>query len=274
LPEETTASDNPRVPTSPWQRRIQRAQELIDRHRFAAEILNFYVEIVRFQEQFHAELHHKSIPPAFFDADLGPGALPQLVSFFPRFLDVVQRRGPTPLADLAKQLHADTDAMSVLLLEAWRASAATDAAVYLAQAFLQPYAEMIRSRVQPSAASSSHATCPYCHRKPTLGVLRQMSEGAARSLVCSFCLAEWNFRRLVCPGCGEENDRMLSVFTATDFDYIRVECCSSCKTYIKTIDLTKNGRAEPIVDELASIPLDLWAQERGYAKLRQNILGM
>jgi formate dehydrogenase maturation protein FdhE len=40
------------------------------------------------------------------------------------------------------------------------------------------------------------------------------------------------------------------------------------------VDLTKNGRAEPLVDELASAPLDLWAREHGYAKLQSNLLGM
>jgi formate dehydrogenase maturation protein FdhE len=40
------------------------------------------------------------------------------------------------------------------------------------------------------------------------------------------------------------------------------------------MDLTKHGLAEPPVDELASVPLNLWAQERGYAKLQPNLLGM
>jgi hypothetical protein len=30
----------------------------------------------------------------------------------------------------------------------------------------------------------------------------------------------------------------------------------------------------PVVDELATIPLNLWAQEHGYTKLRANILGI
>src|ERR1700694_2572092 len=37
---------------------------------------------------------------------------------------------------------------------------------------------------------------------------------------------------------------------------------------------TKNGLAEPLIDELASVPLDLWAQEHGYAKLHPNLLGI
>jgi formate dehydrogenase maturation protein FdhE len=36
--------------------------------------------------------------------------------------------------------------------------------------------------------------------------------------------------------------------------------------------MTKSGRAEPVVDEIAAIPLDLWAAERGYTKLQLNLL--
>ena len=105
--------------------------------------------------------------------------------------------------------------------------------------------------------------CPFCKRKPGLGVLRPLGDGGQRSLVCSFCLAEWEFRRIVCPGCGEENHAKLPVYTAEELKHVRVEACDSCRTYIKTVDMTKSGLAEPIVDEMASIPLDLWAAEAG-----------
>jgi len=57
--------------------------------------------------------------------------------------------------------------------------------------------------------------------------------------------------------------KMLPALTASEFDYFRVECCEASKTYIKSVDLTKKGRADPIVDELSSAPLDLWAREQG-----------
>jgi FdhE protein len=116
--------------------------------------------------------------------------------------------------------------------------------------------------------------CPFCNRKPALGVLRQQGDGARRSLLCGFCLTEWEFRRVVCPGCGQEDHVKLPVYNAEQFPHIRVECCDTCKTYFKSIDLTKNGLAEPLVDELASVPLNLWAQEHGYTKLHPNLLGM
>ena len=105
-------------------------------------------------------------------------------------------------------------------------------------------------------------------------MLRQLGDGGSRSLICSFCLAEWQFRRIVCPNCAEENPDKLPVFTAGELPNVRVECCDTCKSYMKTIDLTKNGLAEPVVDEIAAIPLDLWAQERGYTKLQPNLLQM
>jgi FdhE protein len=145
---------------------------------------------------------------------------------------------------------------------------------FLAFALSQPYAEFVRSRFQLQLAEYTQALCPLCNRKPSLGVLRQQGDGGRRSLVCGFCLTEWEFRRVVCPGCGEENHAKLPVYTAETIPHIRVECCDSCKTYIKSIDLTKNGLADPLVDELAAVPLNLWAQEHGYAKLQPNLLGM
>jgi FdhE protein len=114
--------------------------------------------------------------------------------------------------------------------------------------------------------------CPFCGRKPGSGVLRPLGDGGQRSLICSLCLYEWEFRRIVCPACGEENHAKLPVYTAEEPKHVRVECCDSCRCYIKTVDLTKNGLAEPVVDEIAAIPLDLWAQDHGYAKVQLNLM--
>ncbi len=66
----------------------------------------------------------------------------------------------------------------------------------------------------------------------------------------------------------------LPVYVAEELGHVRVEACDTCHHFIKTIDLTKDGRAVPVVDELAAIPLSLWAEEHGYAKLRTNLLGI
>jgi len=104
-------------------------------------------------------------------------------------------------------------------------------------------------------------------------VVKDTDDGAKRSLICSLCLTEWDYRRIVCPACEEESVDKLSIYTASRFEHLRVEACDSCKTYINTVDLTKNGLAIPEVDEYASVPLDLWATENGYTKLLPNLLG-
>ena len=78
----------------------------------------------------------------------------------------------------------------------------------------------------------------------------------------------------MCPACGEQQFDALPVYTAEQFAHVRIDACESCRRYLKTIDMTKNGLAVPIVDDLASVSLDLWARERGYTRLRPNLLRM
>ena len=262
---------------SPGQRRIDRAQELAGEHAFAAEILSFFLPVARFQNVMHEQLGsmRPRSPSTTIDRELSRDELSELSSRFESFLTVVEMHGPPQLAEKSRALRArGKDFWAELLSGAWIALSPSDAEGFLAQAFLQPYAQLLGLDASPRQAHHTYAVCPFCNRKPVVGVLRQMGDGAARSLVCGFCLKEWEFRRIVCPGCGEENSQKLPVFTAKDFDYIRLDCCDSCKTYIKTVNLTQNGHAEPIVDEIASAPLDLWARDRGYAKLQKNLLGM
>lgn len=79
---------------------------------------------------------------------------------------------------------------------------------------------------------------------------------------------------MICPSCESEDLDHLPVFTDEALPYIRVEACDVCNKFIKTIDLTKDGRAVPLADEIASVPLTLWAQEKGYKKLQRNLLLM
>jgi FdhE protein len=73
-------------------------------------------------------------------------------------------------------------------------------------------------------------------------------------LICSLCATEWDYRRIVCPACGEEEVDKLPVYNAEDLDYIRVEACDTCRHYIKTIGLTKNGHAVPVVERVGGDP--------------------
>lgn len=262
--------------TNPRQQRIQRAEKLTTEHPFAAEILGVYVHIARFQQGLYQRIEKTSAKQS--PASLaGPAESPELLASFPAFLSLIEEKAPSRFAQVARGLrNAPPDAWSDLLDRSWATTGEPPDAPeeFLAFAFLQPYAEFVRHRAGLQLAGYTHALCPFCNRKPALGVLRPQGDGARRNLVCGFCLCEWEFRRIVCAGCGQEDQAKLPVYTAEQFPHIRVECCEVCHTYIKSIDLAKNGLADPLVDELASVPLDLWAQEHNYAKLRPNLLGL
>ncbi len=65
----------------------------------------------------------------------------------------------------------------------------------------------------------------------------------------------------------------MPVYVAEQFPQIRVEACDTCRHFLRTIDLTKDGNAIPVVDDLAAISLTLWAEERGYERIEPNLLG-
>ena len=266
--------------TNSWQRRIRRAEELAGKHSYAAEVLRFYARIAAFQQMLYEKLESAA---SRTDREprqplAGPPELPQLIPLFGEFLSLVEKVGPARLAETARTLRSqDQGSWAELLDQFWSATTPEEPPElesFFARAFLQPYAEFIRHRSTMQWPGYSHSLCPFCNRKPGLAVMRQMGDGGQRSLICSFCLAEWTFRRIVCASCGEQNDRKLPVYTADEFDYIRVECCDSCQHYLKTVDLTKNGLADPVVDEIATAHLDLWAGEHGYLKIEPNLVGM
>ncbi|HXM22356.1 MAG TPA: formate dehydrogenase accessory protein FdhE [Terriglobales bacterium] len=264
------------VANTPWQQRIRRAEKLAAQHAFAVEILGFYIHVARFQQSLYLRIEKASAkkdpvsPPGLPDS-------PELLTSFPSFLSLVEEKAPVRFAQVAHDLrNSSSGSWSDLLNKCWSTADEPPATPqeFLALAFLQPYAELVRSRARLQLDGYTHSLCPFCNRKPTLAVLRRQGDGARRNLVCGFCLCDWEFRRIVCAGCGQEDQAKLPVYTADQFPHVRVECCDVCHTYIKSIDLTKNGLADPMVDELASIPLDLWAQEHGYAKLHPNLLGL
>lgn len=267
-----------------WDQRIERARELAVAQPFAAEGLRFYEHIASFQKSLYGNLlagkgtERTHRPPGSLRDEL---ELLILLPWFAKYLSFIQDIAPSPLAQSAAELSAAGSARwEERLDEFWREDAVslTEAEALLAWTFLQPYAEHLAdSTAKPEGGAEVQGTpplCPLCSGRPHVGVLRPLGDGARRSLICSLCATEWEYRRILCPTCDEENVDKLPVYTAEGLDYVRVEACDTCHHYIKTIDLTKNGRAVPVVDELAAIPLSLWAAENGYAKVRANLLGL
>lgn len=237
-----------------WDARIARARRLAGEHPAAAGLLTFYAALAGYQRT----LAGRKTPDPFSPA----------LEAVPGFLAWLEREptAPAALAETAADLHAiEQGEWRRLLRDRLSGSASAAApvpeqALFVVDAVLQPF------------AGGADGPCPFCPSPPVLGVLREEGHGARRGLVCALCLQEREYRRVVCPACGEEAFESLPVYTAGDFAHVRIDACDTCRRYLKTIDLTKDGLAVPVVDDLATVALDLWARERGYTRLCPNIL--
>jgi FdhE protein len=242
--------------------RIARATKLAEIHPAARGLLSFYRELALFQKPVYEELQKR-----------GGTDIRALGGHFPALLDLVRRIGPAPLAEFGSRHLQGAAEREQLLLAGWDHLSGPDEGRFYARVLLQPYAEYLASRGNVSA-EGAEASCPFCTAKPVAAVLRGEGDGAKRWLLCSLCATEWQYRRVLCPNCGQENKDQLPIYTASDFEHVRVEACDTCKTYLKSVDLTRDGHAVPVVDELATVALNLWADEHEYTKFEPNLLGL
>jgi len=266
-----------------WEQRIERAQELVEECPFAAQVLRFYGEIAAFQKTLsegRLPVSGDGRSPLDFLPFRECLDLSQVLPHLPALFTLIERVGTPVLTQAAGELALEPkEYWEDFFAAYWKNEGhvvedAPETHLFFARVLLQPFAERVAAGRWPGLGERTSPTCPVCTGKPQVGVLREEGHGGKRSLVCSLCLTEWVFRRILCPGCGEEEFAKLPSYTATQFEHVRVEACDTCKRYIKTVDLTKNGLAVPIVDELATIPLSLWAQENGYTALEPNLLGI
>ncbi|HEY6217158.1 MAG TPA: formate dehydrogenase accessory protein FdhE [Pyrinomonadaceae bacterium] len=258
-----------------WDKQIERADYLAAQAGGARELLAFYAQLLRAQAQIYESFRSRKnwLPSGDLATDL-------LVvqSSMTGLLECVVHNGPESLASEAQVLlMAEPDVMAHELLDYWRNPSDTQ---FFAKSVLQPYTLwMAETRTTPVGRelAGGEQTCPFCGGKPQVSFLQSKestSEAGNRDLLCATCLCAWEFRRVVCANCGEERPAKLGYFHSPEFDYVRIEACDTCQHYIKGIDLTRLGHAVPLVDEIYSAPLDLWAREHGYTKIELNLVGI
>jgi FdhE protein len=126
---------------------------------------------------------------------------------------------------------------------------------------LQVCARAIGREVSPSWREGY---CPLCGAWPTLAEFRGLER--KRWLRCGRCGTGWEVPWLKCPFCDETDHQHLGYLAPEDGETTRkVEVCDTCKGYVK---------AEPTVrplswwgvllDDVATVPLDVAALDRGY----------
>lgn len=270
---------------STWSARRARALALESESPHAAEILRCYADVLGVQERTAAQVPVREWLATVQSSDVGAtalslGRLPlgEVVPRFAGFLVAMEAIGTEVMRAEASRMAASGDAEQRLALEAALAVGSDDeVAPFHARAFIEAVATTLAGRVLPAVASEDPAatTCHVCGAPPLVATLRDASGAlGAGGLVCSRCGTERRVRRLACVFCGESDSTRLRIHSAESVPHVRIDECESCRRYIKTVDLRRRGDAVPIVEDLATPELDLWARDQGLSKGRANLFGM
>jgi formate dehydrogenase maturation protein FdhE len=279
-----------------WSERRERARELAASWPFAAEVLGFYAAVLDVQERiFEAALSDR--PRA---EKLAAYAMERALG---GIIEASVTNGPPAMTESVLGSFHETDLEP--MIEAWlRGESLAPVERYLARAATSPILEALGNEAFTPAGESDERHCPTCGGLPQLSTFAPSSEDlvtARRHLVCSRCATSWPFSRMTCAGCGETETKALAVFgeigttqaeisegiikARTDpeaarksggpaqFPHMRIDGCRSCSRYLLNVDLERNPRAVAVVDEIAAIPLSLYAAERGLSKIVPNLMG-
>jgi FdhE protein len=202
------------------------------------------------------------------------------------------RNDAGPIAGLAAsmprlRLHSPTvadDAMNALLRddETFFANAAEitpeapSLARFLAGAALAPQLAAVSRTLAPRHDPDvpwGHGHCPHCGSPPLVG--RHLEAEGATWHCCSFCGLEYRAAGDACPFCLERSPRRLKTLGSPDIAGTQVHGCARCKAYLKvTLPHMTPHPLPPLLDDLATLPLDMLAQREGFGRVTRSAWGL
>ncbi len=181
------------------------------------------------------EKWHKDNGPAFSD-----------------WLNLYFQEERKPFLQKAHDHGLDADLMVFLFSASWKP-------------FMKSWSEALAPRLTPIKEEWNRGYCPVCGSSPLLSFLQEDGKKVA---VCSTCEQVWPIPRLFCPNCSNTDQKTLHYFFVEGDEGDRIEVCDLCRHYLKTLDLRKKGVDPiPVIEDLLTTHLDLWAQKKGYKKL-------
>lgn len=113
--------------------------------------------------------------------------------------------------------------------------------------------------------------CPSCGSPPVASLVEtDPSSSGVRYLQCGLCSTQWYLERSLCSAC-EHSGKLDYLSLAPESDpeddasvsAAQAEACGDCSSYLKIFPRALDAEAEPLADDLASLPLDLLLAEEG-----------
>ena len=138
--------------------------------------------------------------------------------------------------------------------------------LFLIQSSIKPSIEaaleILRGELDPETWLKGQ--CPICGSLPSLSLLKE--DAGKRYLLCCLCGYQWRIDRFFCPFCGNKDRASLHYFHGEGEEAHRIDLCDKCHQYIKTIDYRKIEESDPVLEDLATLHLDILAAQQGYKR--------
>lgn len=270
----------------------------MQRLRRSREKMPNYREVLELAEKILQEKHRVktqwSFPPVVLDPIkariqmqegfpyLRPDEIPldpiQTQEYFFRLLGVLKEQNPKRHEDLRKTIeargfvfdgylkHLLGNRVTEMSLEEELGKEGSLLFFFIVQS-LKPALEVQAAswQRQQKEGSWSYGYCPFCGGLPGIGEIQ--GEEGKRALHCPFCATEWNYPRMKCPYCENEDQEKLTYFQVEGEVGYRVDICLNCQHYLKTVDSReRNGSLDWEVEDYLTLHLDHLAQEEGYTR--------
>ena len=268
-------------PASLFFNRSNRFAALAPGHQLAP-YLSFLAALTRAQHEIERDLAPAALPPferigqalehgmaPLAKAQLEPDPMIELT--LARFLDrLADAEAPAAVQGLASMAPADWRRLisAVLGDETIAQDVASQVLVTAALQvhFTRLAALLTAEDLQPVADSA----CPVCCSAPmTCSIVGWPKAHNTRFCTCSLCATMWNVVRVKCLWCGSTDGLSYQMIEGKP-DTIKAETCEKCRSYVKVLYQVTDHALDPLVDDVATLGLDMLMAQGGWQRRGQN----
>src|SRR5262245_13374935 len=237
-----------------------------------------------------------SLPPKYLAAKLARGVpafvgepiplpVPLLAPALVRFCDALAEGGAGDAATHIREkiVTGDIEPASLLGASLTRNQAAIrtgavhrglapDLVWLIAELAVSPFVHALQQMLFAGAkdpldvalSSWSHGYCPACGSWPALAEVVFSGGGGHRTLRCSFCSSGWELPKYACIYCEHTGADFVTAAPNEERKDRRVEACSACGGYLKTIDVAELSPFPLLsISDIETTDLDMAAMEHG-----------
>jgi FdhE protein len=195
-----------------------------------------------------------------------------------QLIRIAYRSGTPKMATLERTLHAELDILTLFKMSVCQdtdrigetaAFVGADSEAFQAVVALLPvpFLQACNRHWTPSIAKGwVEGYCPVCGAWPAFAEVRGIER--SRYFRCGRCGGEWQAQCLFCPYCSmNDHNELVSLVPEKSGSNSVIDACKRCLGYVKTFTkLQGSPPAKVMLDDLATVDLDVAALEQGYKR--------